>query len=103
MGSLIAGEISTADQQIIDAGVKKAKKLAVNPLPFCGKGNEGWFIPGGFKVHFGEGGVGIKDGDMVINATQGTLTVIGVNLERGEYAVIKSGKAEKGNSNLIFK
>ncbi len=102
IGSLIAGEISAADQEIIDAGVKKAKELGVNPIPMCEKEDGNNYIPSGFIFNISNGGFSLKNGDMLINSTKGTITVAGVALDRGEYAVIENDKAKKGESKLII-
>ena len=100
---LIAGEISAADQEIIDAGVKKAKELDVNPIPMCEEEDGNNYIPGGFMFNISNGGFALKNGDMLINATKGTITAVGVDLDRGEYAIIENDKATKGEKNLISK
>ena len=97
----IAGEVTFEDQQIIEAGIKKASELGLNPVPICGEEQNKWFIPGGFQVRFGQSGVAITDGDMVINATQGLFNVMGTALKRAEYARIVNGQAIKGDQPLM--
>ena len=100
---IIAGDISETDQKIIDAGVKKATELGANPLPIC-VGKEGnRFIPKGFIFSISNGQMTLKEGDMLINAGKGSITAAGVPLNRGEYAIVKDGKAEKGEESLLPK
>jgi hypothetical protein len=95
-----ASDISAEDQQIIDAGVEKAKELKVNPIPICEGKDGNQFIPQGFMFNISNGGFALQDGDMLFNVTHKTITAVDVKLERGEYAVIENSQAKKGDGNL---
>lgn len=101
IGNSIAGEISAADQKIIDAGVKKAKELGLNPLPICEGEKGNLFIPAGFVFSISGGGFSVKNGDMVIFAGKTSFKVEGITLTRGEYVIIENNKAKKGASKLV--
>jgi len=99
--SSVTEEFLASDQEIIDAGVKKAKELGLNPVPVCENEDGSQFIPSGFIMSITNGRVGLANGDMLINATKQTIYAKNVPLLRGEYAVVKEDKAEKGESNLV--
>ena len=100
IGNAFAGNVSAADQKIIDAGVTKAAELGLNPVPMCEKDDGNKFIPAGFTFNIDNGEFALKDGDMLINVTRGSITAAGVVLNRGEYAVIENSEAKKGETNL---
>ena len=96
-------DIDIDNQEIIDAGVKKAKELGLNPIPMCEGADGNKYIPAGFVFNISNGDFALENGDMLINATRGTITAINVTLLRGEYAVIENDTARKGDGNLVSK
>lgn len=92
--SASASDADEASQAIIDAAHEIAKENNYNPITVY-TGKDGKNYQSGM-LNIRDGRQTLIDGDMLINATRGPLTVGEVEIKRGEYVHIKDGNPIKG-------
>ena len=86
---------------LVRAGQEKAKQLGLNLIPAFVNEQGTIDILKGALLTFNNSKWVLSDRDMIINVGNRPLPIEGIQLEKGEYAIIKNGKAEKQHSNLL--
>jgi len=89
------------DQNLVNAGKQKARKMKHNPVCiYVDKSGTVYITQSKFAIRNNQ--ATFIDGDMVINVGKENATVWGVNLTTAEYGIVKNGKLEKSNDPILF-
>ena len=89
------------DDIICKNGRNQCKGTEYNPICLFTDKDGDIAIAEGSEVAIQNNSYAYNENDMVINAGDQPIKILGVNLEKGEYGVVKNGVLEKSPGNLI--
>ena len=100
-GQSIAVESDDKDESIIHTGKEKAKEMELNPIPVYTDGKGEIIIVPGTLFSIRNGKWSLVNGDMLINVGNRPVAAEGITLNKGEYAIVQNGKAQKQSGSLM--